>query len=539
MRRVSTRLLAPLSLLALSEAYPLGRLLLSPVFPALAPPQAVVAFAPAAAYLVRAVFNSTRIGVETGLAALVPAFLIAFILERRDWRAGPVLAGCLWALVLTPSYLLTTGWQILMASPPLRDSGARTLFYSEVGIVGLLALKGLPFAVLTARAGWRLIGGEVGAAARVNVPSRLRRLRITAGLLAPVATAAFAIVFVEGIGDFGVAATLGAQLHLPLVVYDIYARLSRTPVDFIQAARLAWALILLAALAVAVHRVASRNAPSLVSGRSRPASRPVPSRWEAVGASGLLALVGLLAIGAPGAALLTQAVRNGAATTLSAGELASLASSTGYAFVGATVAVGAAAALLSLVGRGAAASQGVDALTLGAMAVPALVLGASYVIAFNGVLPLYGAPVLLLAGYVVTHLPVLMRLLEASLRSGHASLTDAARLHGLGALARLERIHLPLLLQPLLWAWSLAFGSIFFELPLSALLHPADRTPVGVQLLSLDETLRFAAEARLAASGGAICAAVVGFATLVLPRWLAVPAARDADAVAAAPQAAL
>ena len=169
---------------------------------------------------------------------------------------------------------------------------------------------------------------------------------------------------------------------------------------------------------------------------------------------------------------------------------------------------------------GARLDRTLDGLTLGAMAVPGLVLGSAYVIAFNGWLPLYGSPTLLLGAYVVTHLPVLMRLLDAPLRATHASLTDAARLHGLAWSARLEQIHAPLLLRPMLWAWALAFAGIYFELPLSALLHPAQRPSVGVQLLALDENLRFSSEARLAVAGAIVYLAVTLTGAQLLPRWL-------------------
>ncbi len=39
-------------------------------------------------------------------------------------------------------------------------------------------------------------------------------------------------------------------------------------------------------------------------------------------------------------------------------------------------------------------------------------------------------------------------------------------------------------LRPMLWSWALAFAGIYFERPLSALLYPAERPWVGVQLLA-------------------------------------------------------
>ena len=523
-----------LLLVGIAIVYPLTRFLLIPWFPALAPPQPATASTANPALLVQAIGNSLRIGFETGLAAILPGFAIAFLLERCAWRGNQSLAAGMWIVFLTPSYLLTTGWQILMAAPWLQGSGIAAVFYSEAGIVGLLAIKSLPFVSLTARAGWSMVGGEIGAAAQVHVRSPWRRFGITARLLGAVASAAFAIVFVEAIGDFGVAATLGAQIHLPLVTYDIYQRLARTPVNFAAAARLSLVLLAMAGGALSVHYLVARRAPAVLSGRSRPASRPHLGQFGAANATVLLALVAFVAILVPGLALFGQASVGDAATRLTLDDFASLGYSAGYALLASLAALLLATTLLRLnPGGGAISTQAMNAVTIGAMAVPGLVLGAAYVIAFNGWLPLYGSPWLLVAGYVVGHLPVVMRLLEAPLRATHASLGDAARLHGLDWRTRVIRVHLPLLLRPLTWAWSVAFGSIFFELPLSALLHPAGRAPLGVQLLTLDEGLHFAAEARLALAGAAVCLAVVALVTGVLPGWLTAPI-REARRVAPA-----
>ena len=90
-------------------------------------------------------------------------------------------------------------------------------------------------------------------------------------------------------------------------------------------------------------------------------------------------------------------------------------------------------------------------------------------------------------------------------------------------LKQLEQVHAPLLLRPLLWGWAIAFAGIYFELPLSALLHPAGRPSIGVQLLGMEETLRFAAEARLAAAGAGVCLLVTLAGAVLLPLWLAAP----------------
>ena len=419
---------------------------------------------------------------------------------------------------------MCAGWQLFVALPWLTSTPLYRLLFSEAGIVAMLMLKALPFAALAARAAWATVGGEIGAALRIHVRAPLRRVAILTRLLLPAVGAVFAVAFIEGIADFGIAATLGAHLHMPLVIYGIYAALARTPIDFARAAELSLVLIALAATAVAVHQYLLARAGTPAS-RSRPAPRYIPGIFGSAGAGFVTLLVALCAFAVPAIGLCSRAFAIHEPNKLRAEEWMSLIYSACYAFTAATLGVALAVGLLVLADgrRRAALARMVDFATLGAMAVPGIVLGAAYVIAFNGWLPLYGTPLLLVLGLVMSHVPMLVRFLQAPLTSVHASLGDAAALHGMPRRDRIEQIHAPLLLRPLLWGWALAFGGIFFDLPLASLLYPIGRAPIGVQLLAMDETLRFADEARLALCGIALFAAIVGAVVVLLPRWLARP----------------
>lgn len=515
--------LLPVWLLLVAGGYPLLRLLLIPLVPSLAPARMDVPGD--AALSLAAIANSARLGVEAATIALVPGFALGYVLERHEWRGAQPLAASLWLVLLTPSYLLSTGWQLLASSPTFARGPLYGLLFSEGGIVALLALKGLPFACLTARSAWAGVDGGIGTALAIHVASPWRRAAILARLMLPAAGAVAAVVFIEGVADFGIAATLGAHLRIPLVIYGIYAALARTPIDFDRAARLSLVLIVLATFAVLVQQwLQSRGVAR--NDRARPVPRRRPSRAAAWLAGAGTAMIVALALVAPASALVARAFNAADPSRLTLGDWSSLLYSACYAFVGATLSTALAVSLLSVGGgkRGAGARV-LDIATLGSMAVPGIVLGAAYLVSFNGWLPLYGTPVLLLLAFVTTHVPLLARFLQGPVQGAHANLADAARLHGMRWVERVELVHAPLMLKPLSWGWSLAFGGLFFELPLSSLLYPIGRAPVGVQLLTLDETLRFADEARLALAGIATCLVVVGVVAGLLPRWLARPAA--------------
>ncbi|HVE20542.1 MAG TPA: ABC transporter permease subunit [Acidocella sp.] len=509
---------APILLLfGLLFVYPLLRFLALPLFPSLGPLGAVGVAAQQSSLSAQAILNTLQLALITAAVSVPAGILFAFLLECRTWSGNRVLTATLWLIFVLPSYLIATGFQILLGAFP-RGSLIQHLFFSAPGIVLLLALKGLPFCVLAARTGWRAIGGEIGDAARIHIHDAWRRRMLLLRLLLPTAGAGFVIVFVEVLQDFGIAATLGAQIHLPLIIYAIYKQLTSMPIDFTAAARLSWWLVLLAGLAVALHlMILLRYTSASIHGRQREVARPACHGAEALAATlGLAALV-VLGLAVPVLTLLAEAALPLKGAFLPHGVLTSLGNSAAYAGIAATLAVGLAAGLTARAGRSGRLRHALDVITLGNMAVPGLVLGAAYVIAFNNEwAPLYGTPLLLVVGYVATHTPMLVRFLQPALGQLHINLADAGRVHGLGFPRRLRRIHIPLLTKPLLWGWCLAFSQILFELPVSELLYPAGRTPLGVQLLGLDQNLNYVTEARLAICGILVCLAAIGVAA-----WLA------------------
>jgi iron(III) transport system permease protein len=497
--------------------YPLLRFLLLPLVPALGPLGSIGVATQQSGLSARAILDTLQLSLVTAAVTVPAGILFAFLLECRAWSGNRLLATALWLIFVLPSYLIATGFQILLGWTFLRGSLAQHLFLSAPGIVLLLALKGLPFCVLAARTGWRGIGGEINDAARVHIADAWRRRVLLLRLLLPTAGAGFVIVFVEVLQDFGIAATLGAQIHLPLIIYAIYEQLTTMPIDFAAAARLSWWLVLLAGIAVALHLgIVVRYTSALIHGRQREFLRPPCHRAEAVAATIALAALVALGLGVPLGALLAEALQPTPGAFLPLGTLTSLGNSAAYAGVAAALAILLAAGLAARAGRSGRLRHALDLITLGNMAVPGLVLGAAYVIAFNNAwAPLYGTPLLLLVGYVATHAPMLVRFLQPALGQLHINLADAGRVHGLGFPRRLQRLHIPLLRRPLLWGWCLAFSQILFELPVSELLYPAGRPPLGVELLQLDQSLNYVEEARLVLCGILVCLAAIGLAALL------------------------
>lgn len=495
--------------------YPLLRFLLLPLAPTFGP-----AFAPPGGDgpgLGMAAMNTIRLATLSAGCALAPALWLGMMLERRSWRGRRALAATLLLLFLLPGYLVAAGWQILLGSTALRSAASlRDALLGWPGLVGLTALKGLPVAALAARAGWAARRPGLDDATLLHVRGRGRRALLFARPMLPFAAAAFLIVFVEATQDYGLAATLGARLRLPLLVSEVYASLANWPISWARAARAGDLLMLIALLPAVIRLLLPPSAPPLLDRGWVSAPRPA-SCWERwLGWSALALLLGL-GCGVPLLALATDAA-SPEAGGLPEGAAHALLASLLYAFVASLAALCLACALAADQG-GSRLRRALAWLPMVNMAVPGIVLGAAEVIAFNGPpLPLTGTPLALLLGQTATQLPLLALFMRAPIRARSAAYGDAARVHGIRFMDRIEWIDLPPLLRPLAWAWSLAFCRLFFELPLAQMLAPAGGEPVGVALVQLQQSLRFAVEARLALLAMLLCGAVAGGVLLLAGR---------------------
>ncbi len=328
-------------LLALLVSCALLRFLLLPVLPGLAP--AYASPAGEAPGLGPALLNSVQLGLLTASCAVPLALWLGLMLERRRWHGRRMLSVALWLLFLLPGYLAAAGWQIVLAQPALRAAPwLRDALLGWPGLVGLSALKALPVAVLAARAGWSLRPAGIEDAMRGAVRRTLPALRP----VLPFAAAAFLLVFVETIQEYGLAATLGARLRLPLLATEIYASLANWPVSWARAARAGDLMVLLALLPAAARLVlpAPPAAPPPVRGVAAP-RRPASWPERAAGGAAALLLAGL-GCGVPLLALCAGLLSPEPAP-LPAGALHALLASVLYGFAASVLALGLACALVA------------------------------------------------------------------------------------------------------------------------------------------------------------------------------------------------
>jgi len=460
--------------------------------------------------LLQGLRNTMIVGVSAAALAAGTGFGVSWAVLRTNIPGRRVWSASMYALLLAPSYLIALGWERLLEPAGVLDTlgvapgVSRTVLYGPVGVIGILTVKGIPFAYLAISTALRGLGSDFESAARVHGGGRVAVVRMVMALLAPAMWSAVAIVFAESISDFGVAATLANDAHFPVATFTLYNAIGTFPGRFPVAAAVGWMLMAMAGLALLAQSKALRGRSfRVLGGHSRPARRTQLSAPVRYSAATVLAALVAVSLGVPVFGSVSASLINGLGSLVgdhvwtldsyrrvlaSAALRGPLVYSAEMATVTATITLALAVVSARLLAAkvGTLSSRVLDLMLLTAVALPGIVFAAGYIFTYN--LPLtnslgihlYETTTLLVLGYLATALPSTSRVLLGSVSQVQESLQHAARVHGLGRIASWTKAVLPVLARPMLAAWVLTFAGTLLELPVSQLLYPPDHPPVAI-----------------------------------------------------------
>jgi iron(III) transport system permease protein len=409
----------------------------------------------------------------TGLAALVA--LCEF--PGRRWFG--------WALLLPlamPAYVLAVAAISLFdyAGPvqtALRGIGLGfPEFRSRWGVILVMTLALYPYVYLVARQAFASQGARALEAARALGCSPLRAFFSASLPLAwPWIAAGTLLVLMETLADFGTVAAFNYDTFTVAIYKAWFAMFS---VD--AALQIASVLLLVALVLLLAEARARRGLRFTAMGHGHARRLPL-KRWRWA-ATGVCALVLLLAFALPVARLLHDALQFRAELDLRYARMAGNALLLGFMSAGLLVLAAMGVAYAQRRSPGWLTAAAARVATLG-YALPGALLAVGLYVPLVAAahwadarlgwsVAIHGSLVLLLLAYGVRFLAVAYAPVNAGLLRVRPSLSEAARTLGVGGVRLFARVHLPLLRGSLFTAALLVFVDVMKEMPITLMTRP-------------------------------------------------------------------
>ena len=458
--------------------------------------------------LPRVAWNTTLLLLIVGFATAMLGTGLAWLVAGHDFPGRSMFT---WALLLplaVPGYVLAVvyagaldyagplqSWLRATAQWPLRVPPIRSLG----GAALVLTLCLYPYVYMLARVAFESAGARaLEAAQSLGLDRRAAFRKVLLPLARPAVAAGVGLVCMETLADFGVVAALNVDTFTTAIYRAWFGMFS------ISAALQMAALLGLLALAAVWLERRSRGGRGFATQRPGGVLPRQPLRGvRGLAATTVAALVLLLAFVLPMAQLLAWSIAH-AATDLDARYWAFAARSVAIAASGALVVVAAALVLGYALRRESRPwVQGLGRFATVGYAIPGTVLAVGLfapVAALNGWLQsgldrLFGdaSPQLFLQGTLLTmFIAYLARFLavgagpvESGLDRIHRNLDEASANLGVRGLARLRRVHFPLLRGSLLAAAVLVFVDLMKELPITLMTRPFGFETLAVRVFEM------------------------------------------------------
>jgi iron(III) transport system permease protein len=525
-------------------ALPFGRLLIA----ALAPggtfnPSASIAASTSRVALIAA-WNTIETGIASSIGALVLGAGFAIVLASTDIRGKRVLALLYVMSLLVAPQVAALAYKTLAgpASPLLNavglapPPGTPNPLLGRFGVILILSLHHAPLAAITLATGLRAIPASLIEAAQLDgatPPTILRKVVLP--LLRPHLIMAALLVFVAGVGNFGIPALLGlpaSYITLPTLIYRQLTSFGPTGIADAAALSLSVAVIAGAGV-VAITALGRRDA-------GREVEAPMKPFWM-LGAlqpivEAMLWLLIVVCCLLPFASLVASALVPALGVTLTFGtmtldkfvEVLWRQDVTTRAFGNSLLFAGSAALILSFLAIALAYAlerkagkfrRVLEAILEIPYALPGVVLAIACILLFLRPLPLlgisiYATPFIIVFAYLARFLPLALKPPLAAMAVLARDQEEASALDGANAWQRLRHIIVPNLLTAAAAGGMLVFLLAFNELTVSALLWTAGTETLGVVLFSLED----AGLGGEAAAIGVATTIVVGVVMAVLDR---------------------
>ncbi len=463
-----------------------------------------------------AILHSVELALVVGVAGTVLGGGLAFLVIRCDLPFRHLIGMTPWLVFLTPSYLKTVAWVLLMspggylAELGILPQGSGIIFFAFPGLAFVHTVSLFPVAYFIVGNALKGIGGEIEDAARMaSVPPLMILRDVILPLVSPALALSFLAIFAQVLSDFGLASTIARMSSFSVLTYEIYVATSTYPINFPLAGAQSLVLLVLVVGAVGIERQLRRSRDmKLISGRSRSSRRYrlELARWPLLC---LCAALGVLSFALPIGAVIIRAftrtlgdglaLSNFTLTNISGlvtdrtAAYAGLMDSIVYAAISAVLACVLAVVTAILFEGPARRLRGIIIGLAGAsVAIPGIVFAFGEILMWNRLpgfrdmpFPRYGEVSLLVLGYFGVVAPYALIIVLTAVGQLSEKLNEAGRVFGAGPIRCALHITVPLVAVSIATAFALNFIHIMFELPVSQLLLPRTSTPAPIFVLRL------------------------------------------------------
>lgn len=456
--------------------------------------------------------------------AVVLGVVLSFIVSRTDtpmrrhfelisilpFITPPIIAGFAWTFLAEKKTGLLNILLDYLGLP------FRFNVMSLIGVIFVTTLYVIPLVFLIINSVMRTLNPELEEAATVAGAGMVKTFfRITLPILAPGITSAALLAFMYSNIVFGIHATLGMPVNIWFLTTIIYQSLSVVPIEWNQAAIVAFILMLFGAAATYLQiRFLGRRGYTTLTGKGFRPKIISLGRWRWATWGGCVLYVFMVAI-LPYLILFLRSIKPytfqpgltvaGLLTgwefdkylIIFSGEVGVIRSAILNSFF---LALGAATAIITLTSISAYilsktkvwGRQALNFLCMIPLALPGIVLGVAILWGYTReFLMLYGTIWVLLVAYVTKDLPLGLRSIHASFLQVHPELEESARVCGSSWFKQFIKITLPLVKPGFVIGFVLVFASIMREIGASILLYSYGNEIVAYILFNLWENGEF------------------------------------------------
>ena len=473
----------------------------------------------------RALGNTAIMALWVGVVSLALGAPMAWLCSRTDLPGRGLLRGLILASFVTPPFLGAFAW-VMLAGPNAgainqiyravtRASGPLVDIFTMTGLVFVVSLYTLPYVFIMLTNTLELIASDLEEAAAILGARRAQvAFTVTLPMIAPALASGFILAVLQAIALFGSPAILSLPAGFHTITTQIWSLFQYPPKPELAAA-LSMPLLLATALLLYLQKIVlGRRGYASVGGKGQARRRLPLGAWRYPALAACLAVMAcaiVLPYGVLAKAALARAwaqpltwdnltlgnirftfleyssTRDAVVNTLELGVLT--------ATVGAVL-----AALLAYVAeRRIIAGAGLlRFLALAPVVVPGVVMAVGLFVAYTRPpLILYGTLWILFIAYLTKEMPVGYSQSEATFRSIHPELEDAARVLGAGRLRALAEVTAPLARSGIIATWCFVFIGVIRELSASIILFTPSTKVMSVVIFDLKEEGQFGAIAVL------------------------------------------